>query len=505
MSKPVVTFYSPEYAQDALRLRESCAKFRYDYDEIQVHTPDNWEGGCAMKPAALLQFLQRHDRIVYLDADEFLTDSIPWLMEFDGDIALAKQPPPPRGQKWRAQRYRLHGERFGERYLSGVMAINRSRLAVQVITEWARLCEQYPSEWDEFLLQLACQRIGFEPDCVADDHRVIPLNNTRTRIGHRSGSNRHWRLSDRRYKPERKVVLLGSAPYVPEWWQANGEQYLSSGFSPVCMNNSWKAIPLSDVHYWIRPYDFRGEEPPQYIPRNSELGSANANLNPRRVCEHRMWWCWPDWDRRLYTTLTHSLYHLANEAYYDGVKLIVHVVGSDFDYRGPNTHFYGKGKPDPLRHGVERLQQALLTVKHMYEHRGHSVYNAGGQDYTLLPFARAEGHDTTEEMFMITPRILSKEEMHKANIYVLDQDLFKTKRGLVCGATDAERKYLVGRKGEELPMREAVKLGLVIVRDDAKQNAKATKTETHEENSLVTAGELVTANVEKRRGRPRKT
>jgi hypothetical protein len=452
-----------------------------------VESPDNWEGGCAKKAAALSELLRRHKKFVYLDADEYLVQQIPWLCGFTGELALAIAPPPPEGVRWRAQKYRLHGDRYGERFLTGVMAVNRTRRVEALFAEWTRLATEHPDEWDEQLLFHAHRKMTNAPKVfgVPDDHRVLPLAGSAQRIGHRSGSNRYWRLSDKRFRPERKVLLLGSAAYVPEWWDKHGESYLEAGYSPVCMNNAWRAIPRDDVHYWMRPADFKGEEPPEFIPRNS-------NLPRNKSCKLQMWRCRPHWDPSLYTTLTHSLYHLANEAFFDHVRLIVHIVGSDFDYRGEQTHFYGMGTPDPLRYGLPRLQHALSKVMSVYQLCGHSLFNAGGRGWSLLPFARADGPKTKEQTYMVKPEIISADEFAKRLVYKFDRDLFKTANGVPCEANDPARKFLLGRKGRTIAIAEAAKLGLIVVDQGGakRQSSKPKAGPKKAEPALVTGAKL---------------
>lgn len=381
MPPVVATFYSPEYAHDAQRLRVSVERCGYDYDEVRVDSPDTWESGCAGKAAALLTLLERHERIVYLDADEWLVEPIPWLTEFDGDLALAYTLPPKEGQTWRSQRYRVTADRFGHRYLSGVMALNGNERTLAMIQEWARLCEEYPNDWDEAHLFRACQKTGLVPERVPDDYRVIPVDRQRTRIAHASGSIRHWRAYARSERELRKILIIGSAPDAPEWWAKNGDRWLDAAFSVVCINNAWRAIPTEHVHYWIRPNDFKGEHPPECVPRNSALPRYKAD-------SYRMWYAKPDWDSQVQTTFTHALYHLSNMAKHDQVRLAVHCVGCDFDYERSQTHFYEGGQRDPLRYGVPALTRALSKLHHVYTMRGHVIFNAGGHEPTLLPFLR---------------------------------------------------------------------------------------------------------------------
>lgn len=377
----LVTFYSPEYERDAERLRASAERLGYDFDEVRVNSPDSWESGCAKKPTALLELLSRHEHIVYLDADEWLVQPIPWLMEFDGDIALAYTNPPPEGQGWRSQRYRLIAERFGHRYLSGVMAINRNERTLAMVQEWKRLCDLHPQEWDEAHLFRACAKTGLLPVCVPNDYRVISVDGRRTRIAHSSGSVKHWRVFGRSEKELRKVLVIGSAPDAPAWWKQNGDEWLDACYSVVCLNNAWRAIPIEHVHYWIRPNDFKAASPPDAVPRNSKLKKINAD-------SYRMWYHKPDWDSHVQTTFTHALYHLSNMAKNDNVRLCVHCVGCDFDYQREKTHFYDGGRLDPLRYGIDPLRAALDKVHNIYKRRGHQIFNAGGHEPTLLPFPR---------------------------------------------------------------------------------------------------------------------
>jgi len=180
----------------------------------------------------------------------------------------------------------------------------------------------------------------------------------------------------------KKYLVLGSAPYVPQWYAANGRAYLDDGHQLCVMNNAWKAVSSpAEIRTWFRSEDYfetRGCVPPDEHARS--LWDEVVQMQT-----------FPFYYTKIGgtgTILANVLCHLMNTAFASGQQLWVALAGCDMVYTGGSDWFYGEGTPDPLRLGKQRLIDIMVMLKQLSEQAGGSIVNAGGQEDTLLPFAR---------------------------------------------------------------------------------------------------------------------
>lgn len=186
-----------------------------------------------------------------------------------------------------------------------------------------------------------------------------------------------------RGKNVRKILLLGSAPYVSEWYTTHGEKYEKDGFKLAAINNSWAVSP-GNLQMWFRSEDYF------FIPTTKKPTE-----------EQRSGWVetvemldFPFYYQKRGgggTILFNVICHLMNMTFANKTKLWLSMAGCDLIYKpGAKNWFYGKGTPDPMRLGEQRLRDTLTMFKEMAEKFNCVLANAGGQEETLLPFARHE-------------------------------------------------------------------------------------------------------------------
>lgn len=184
----------------------------------------------------------------------------------------------------------------------------------------------------------------------------------------------------------RKIIVTGSAPYLPDWWKENKNKL--SGFEVHSINTSilvtkdvckkwWysedffcchpkidlEIVPLS-IHCFNMPslrgvYEF-GKPP--YLEYNRDKGG---------------------------TMLFNIIQHLYNENVEDKNIEEVNVIGCDLIYKeGQQNHFYGKGTPDPMRLGLDVIKENVEIFKQAYEKAGIRLYNFSTQGESLLTFEK---------------------------------------------------------------------------------------------------------------------
>ncbi len=177
----------------------------------------------------------------------------------------------------------------------------------------------------------------------------------------------------------KKILLLGSAPYITDWYEKNGQKYIQDGFILCALNNAWMVSP-NEVRVWFKAEDF---------------GMIKTSKIPSKDYESK-WITISRWNdvpffytnRRGGTMLLNVLCHLINESFYNRERLFIAIAGSDLTYSARNSWFYGNGNPDPLNFSEQFIKESLAHIKYASECLGHTIVNVGGQDQSTLPFAR---------------------------------------------------------------------------------------------------------------------
>lgn len=187
-----------------------------------------------------------------------------------------------------------------------------------------------------------------------------------------------------------EILLLGSAPYVVDWWA--DASWCFPDHEVRAINNAW-TVPGKRLSVWYHSSDF--------FALGSNVRGAPKHLQRVNFATTPHWYECPGSG----TMLLNCLYDILNTV---PMPVEVLVVGSDFDYSGQKTHFYGQGKfssrtakqieencpdlagkaADPFRFGKAWLEEELNKVDLLYRSLGCSLLNAGNHEPTLLPFEK---------------------------------------------------------------------------------------------------------------------
>lgn len=188
----------------------------------------------------------------------------------------------------------------------------------------------------------------------------------------------------------KRFLLIGSAPYMPEWWEKRGRRFRDEGYTVAAINNAW-IVPEETPEIWIRPVDYfvrapkELQPPPEKLARMWEVG---AEIYLDKYGE-------PITYSRRYggTMLLNALTFLLNLSLPDGGCELV-ISGCDLQYPSDKSHFYVGGKADPLRAGIEWIQEDLRDIDERQlpalRRAGYvlDVYNASPLPESVLPFPR---------------------------------------------------------------------------------------------------------------------
>jgi hypothetical protein len=370
-----VTYYTVDtpYEKEAHKLVRSCQKWSMPIEAVPVENKPTWEENCAQKPRVCREVMEASNMpVLFLDADCWLKASLPIFQGnrlLDCDIAtqcvsIDNLRPP-----MEATKLRPHAAKHGGVMMnSGVCYLANRPAVVDFLHDWESWCFANPDRWDQIGMQELVTTHNLNHRDLGNEYRAGG-----DRIGHRSAFHRFHGQS----RPA-KWLLLGSAPYIEDWWYWYGSRYVDAGFFIAAMNNAWR-VAGKHLHVWYRPDDFRGNNP-------DNLPSGNESFY-----EHPDGWrIGPYWERQGRLSFVDTCHHILNMyACTQSRKVELHVAGSDFIYpdSGP-THFYGSGGLDPLRYGDDFVGQALGRLHQHYQQAGSSIYNAGGQRESRLPFPR---------------------------------------------------------------------------------------------------------------------
>lgn len=375
----VVSFYTvgTPYEDDAKVLAASCDRHGLKHDIRPVATSGAWSGNCGKKAAVIRDALEKHDRILFLDADCEVRAPLP-LFDADTDkILLHVVAHTELMAGWQSNRYRYNMRKNLGMWNSGIMRWQSSPETKALADAWIAMCRRRPGEWDQLCLQWAHQEIRSP---VVIEPIPVEYRAGREKIAHRSGFHRHWKKPES--KPLRDVLLIGSAPYAPKWWARHGRRYKDLGYQIVAVNNAC-VIPGDDLDLWLIPNDYDGKN------RAPEGMPSNHPDYPRAQHVYKNWMATPHFPRTVRTVSFDAVCHLLNEAILDKCRLNLHLVGLDMQFDAERTHFYGTSSCDPLRFGEEKLIELQKQIRKWFVEHGCEVYNAGEQEQTRLIFPRA--------------------------------------------------------------------------------------------------------------------
>ena len=177
----IVSYYTPDYAEHADRLRKSCAWETHWIEPVE--DTGSWVNNCARKAAFVLRALRsQNEDVLWLDADAEIRKPIHKWFDFDEDLDFAV--------------YRDEGQANPKwKFRSGTVWFNQTPAAHTLCEHWARKCEEDPRRFDQESLWLAwvqqdeprthwlpmsyCQRIG-EPGYKDADAHILHYQASRT-------------------------------------------------------------------------------------------------------------------------------------------------------------------------------------------------------------------------------------------------------------------------------------------------------------------------------------
>ena len=180
-----------------------------------------------------------------------------------------------------------------------------------------------------------------------------------------------------------KFLLIGSAPYIEQWYMKYGKKVLTEGFKLCAMNNAW-VVDATNLYLWMYPCDFfdTGHLIPDKKIRKWK-GYKSDHRIPTKPYDY-------DKGKDSGTMMLNALVHLLNISI--GIGCDILVAGSDCVYKG-KSHFYGKGSSDPLRQGEHYLMREFNRIHKFYIDEGCRVYNVGRQKDSMLPFPSMNVND----------------------------------------------------------------------------------------------------------------
>ena len=133
-----ISYYTMDtpYEEMAGELSDSLDKLDLPYEFEGLATRGSWVANTCLKSECVSRFWHAADGpICWLDADSTVA-SAPWFLSDNPfDFAIVK--------------------RYGWRFMSGVIYLNKTEAAKDLLSEWTALCKRYPYVWDQALLSFA--------------------------------------------------------------------------------------------------------------------------------------------------------------------------------------------------------------------------------------------------------------------------------------------------------------------------------------------------------------
>lgn len=177
------------------------------------------------------------------------------------------------------------------------------------------------------------------------------------------------------------LLVVGSGPSV---------QYLSlfnlDNFKVICLNNAWQLIPMDKITAWCKSNDLETVSKDQPMP---DFDAIYDKVNGWMFFEaffrkHKMeLYDEPEGTVNRKTTIFCDVLHELTSAP-KGLMKSIWFIGCEHDYSGEKTHFYGQGKPDPVRFGEEWLLRMFGRFRLFADTYSINLINATGNTTGLL-------------------------------------------------------------------------------------------------------------------------
>ena len=132
----VISYFTPDYAEHADRLRTSCRQFGYRYWVEPIKETGSWLQNCAAKGEFVRRAIQASSEpVLWLDADAEIKGSLYALENIGADLAIHED-----ASLKHMRPYRLR---------SGTMLFGCDPPSLALATKWAERCKQHPEKLDQ--------------------------------------------------------------------------------------------------------------------------------------------------------------------------------------------------------------------------------------------------------------------------------------------------------------------------------------------------------------------
>jgi hypothetical protein len=218
---------------------------------------------------------------------------------------------------------------------------------------------------------------------------------------------------------KRRYLLVGSAPYVPEWWNRNASVVESMGYRVCPLNNAWQIVGPERTWCWMISGDFAQNQKSakrfptdaemkrmKYIHITTENSTSTDGGRAREDCTLRvtgpptthasmdsevtLYTLYGSYDGRT-TTAFDALFRIMMLEGGDASSVEIATVGMDMDFSGGGSNnFYGGTARDPFKYGDAYPARVYRRVKLVGEYLGFSLVDYGSSPGSLNPFAKKQ-------------------------------------------------------------------------------------------------------------------
>lgn len=157
MNYPItITFYTPEYKEEARRLEETCKLFNLPFYSYEKKSKGSWVHNCTMKAEVIQDALYLHKQsVLWIDADGRYK-SHPTIFDstqlYECDFGAYFIP-----EVWNQPR-NIHlrpwgADRGNEALAGGTMFFNYTDKSFNLIDDWKKESQANPNRWEQQSLQ----------------------------------------------------------------------------------------------------------------------------------------------------------------------------------------------------------------------------------------------------------------------------------------------------------------------------------------------------------------
>lgn len=148
----IVTFYTPEYHDEAIQLLESCNRFSITCKAYPKSSKGSWVHNCTMKAEVIEEALNEFkDGVLWVDADGRLRN-VPLLFDQLNNYDFGCYWIP---DVWNQSRnaHLKPWSRGNEALAGGTLYFNNTDISKQLITAWKKESQANPTRWEQQSLQ----------------------------------------------------------------------------------------------------------------------------------------------------------------------------------------------------------------------------------------------------------------------------------------------------------------------------------------------------------------